>query len=127
MYLPKSQGCLDLIERGSFFKGMTLSWCSRYIVGKYDDFWASLLDNYLGLTPNTRQQLYRWGEKDFVKPIEKANVPFLKQTITTLQLFYFNFPSDPETGDNSYACQLVFNNSHLTFLRTINKKINQLV
>ena len=33
MYLPKSQGGMDLIEMGSFFKGMTLSWCSRYVVG----------------------------------------------------------------------------------------------
>ena len=122
MYLSKSQGGMDLIEMGSFFQGMTLAWCVRYLVGNYEDFWASLLDNYLGLTPNTRQQIYRWGNLDFVRPIEKASTPFLKNIISTLQTFYHSFPSNPETGDNSYACQLVFNNSHLTFKRTINTK-----
>ena len=34
MYLPTSQGGLDLIELGSFFKGMTLSWVKRYVVKK---------------------------------------------------------------------------------------------
>ena len=81
---------LDLIEIESFCKEMTLYWCNRYILGKYDDFWASLLNSYLGLTPATRQQLYRWGDQDFVKPLEKANVPFLKQIISTLQLFTSN-------------------------------------
>ena len=66
---------MDLIEMRSFFKGMTVSWCNRYIVGKYDDFWASLLDSYLDLTPATLQQLYRWGDQDFVKPVGKVNVP----------------------------------------------------
>ena len=115
MYLSKSQGGMDLIEMGSFFQGMTLSWCVRYLVGNYEDFWASLLDSYLDLAPNTRQQIYRWRDLDFVKPIEKANTPFLKNIIVTLQTFYHSFPSNPETGDNSYACQPVFNNSHLTF------------
>ena len=55
------------------------------------------------------------GDQDFVKP-------FLNHIISTLQHFVFVFPSDPETGDNSYACQPIFNNSHLTFLRTVNNK-----
>ena len=122
MYLPTSQGGLDLIELGSFFKGMTLSWIRRYVIDKYNDFWTSILDEYLGLTPETRHHVLKWGDQEFVNPLKNAKIPYLNQIISTLQHFVFVFPSDPETGDNSYACQPIFKNSHLTFLRTVNNK-----
>ena len=67
------------------------------------------------------------GYQDFVNPLKKAKIPFLNQIISTLQHFVFVFPSDPETGDNTYVCQPIFNNSLLTFLRTVNNKTKQTV
>ena len=67
MFLSLSQGDLDLIKPGCSFKGMLLYWVKRYVVNKYEDFWASLLDDHLEVTPNSRPLILCWADHFFNK------------------------------------------------------------
>ena len=115
LYLPISKGGLGCMELGSFFDGLKISWMRRYIVEGYQDHWADILDNSLHITPPQRANVLEWGDQDFNNPIKNCKSPFLKQLLKTMQKLVNLHVTDPETGDNTFACQPIFNNSHLKF------------
>ena len=70
LYTPTKLGGLNCIELDSFFKGLQLNWIKCYIINKYNDFWADLLDEILGVTINTRHKILLFGSEYFTPIIQ---------------------------------------------------------
>ena len=85
----------------------------RYAILGYDDFWTSLLDNYLKINKNNRKQILNWGSGEFNNPIKNCRNKFLKHILITLQEFISIFVTKPEYGDNRFICQPLFKNNNL--------------
>ena len=71
------------------------------------------MDNILGLTKATRGHILEWGDLRFEKMSRKAP-PGLKSCFVAMAKYTKMFPSPPETGDNSWICQPLFENSNIT-------------
>ena len=101
LYTPTKLGGLNCIELDSFFKGLKLNWI---IINKYNDFWADLLDEILGVTINARHKILSFGGEYFTPIIQgqwESNE--LRNLISILQEFLREFVTNPESGDNRFA------------------------
>ena len=115
LYLSTSKGGFGCMEMSSYFEGLQLAWMKRYTVEAYQDHWTDILDNCLNITPATRKTILKWGDQKFTPPITKCKTPFLQHLLKIMQKLYTSHVTDPATGDNTFACQPIFHNSHIQF------------
>ena len=54
MFTPKDRGGLGCIRIRDFITSMKVAWIRRYTIDKYDDHWADLLDQLLGVERKNR-------------------------------------------------------------------------
>ena len=113
LYTPTSKGGFGLIRLNDFTKAIKCSWVKRYCIDKLDDHWADKLDTILNLTPDTRYQITQYGPERF-NSIINQQIPALSSIFSAYKSLKQNFPTAPETLDNSWLCQPVFYNLNFT-------------
>ena len=113
IYAPINKGGLNCINLTDFFHSIRINWMHRYICQNYDDFWTSILDQFLNVDKNTRRNILKWGPEEFNRPIEKCNNRFIKPLLVSMKLLYIKFITPPEFGDNRFIFQPVFRNRNL--------------
>ena len=104
IYTHTSQGGLGMIRIEDFIKAIKVLWIKRYSCDKLDDNWADIIDDFLKLTPATRHHIHRYGPERF-NNIIKANIPVISSLFTAFKSFKHQFPTDPNTLDNSWLNQ----------------------
>ena len=72
-----------------------------------------LVRHCLSLTPATRLNIFKWGDIRLLEAAKKAP-PTLKSCLIGLSRITKALPTDPSSGDNSWACQPLFENSNIT-------------
>ena len=123
LYESTQRGGFGIINLTDFTKAIKCSWVKRYCVDKLDDHWADLLDTFFNLTPDTRHELLAYGPECFNVIIKKI-IPGLSSIFEAYKAVKTNFPTQPDTLDNSWLCQNVFYNSNFTRKQPTCKKIN---
>ena len=113
LYTPTCKGGFGVIRVHDFTKAIKCSWIKRYCIDKLDDHWADILDTFFNLTPDTRHTINKFGPERF-NPIIKANIPGLSSIFSSYKTLKQNFPTVPETLDNSWLCQPLFYNLNFT-------------
>ena len=113
IYARTSQGGFGMIRLESFIKAIKVSWIKRYSIDKIDDNWADIIDTFFGITPDTRHTIHNFGPERFNKII-KADIPVISSLFYAYKTFKHNFPTSPETMDNSWLNQCVFYNMNIT-------------
>ena len=113
LYTPTCKGGFGLIRLHDFIKAIKCSWVKRYCIDKLDDHWADKLDTLFNLTSDTRHQITKYGPERF-NPIINLNIPGLSSIFSAYKILKQNFPSSPETFDNSWLCQPLFYNLNFT-------------
>ena len=83
----------------------------RYTKGT-DDHWCDLLDEDFNLTMGTRRELLRMGEIKIRNINNKNKRVGITSVLLALKRVASLFPTQPETGDNSWFGQpLLFNSN----------------
>ena len=113
MYTPIAQGGLGMIRLDDFIKAIKVSWIKRYSIDKINDNWADIIDDFLQLSPDTRHNIHKYGPERFNKIIN-AEIPIISSLFKAFKTFKHNFPSKPETMDNSWINQSAFYNMNIT-------------
>ena len=88
---------------------------------------AKMIDTHFSLTPDNRHEILQFGPEKFNKLI-KLNIPCISSIFKSYKIFKHNFPTQPDTNDNSWLQQNIFynnnffskqpNNNRTTFLTT---------
>ena len=113
IYTHTSQGGLGMIRLDDFTKAIKVSWIKRYSIDKLDDNWADIIDDYFQITPDTRHHIHKYGPERFNKIIN-ANIPVISTLFEAYKSFKHQFPTKPETKDNSWLHQNAFYNMSIT-------------
>ena len=116
LYEPTKNGGFGLINLHHFTNAIKCSWIKRYCIDNLDDHWADLLDKHFNITPETRKSILTYGPERFNKLI-KLNIPGLSSIFAAYKAMKSNFPTQPDSFDNSWLCQNVF------FNQTFNRKL----
>ena len=66
-----------------------------------DDHWCNILDQQFGLTPQTRNTIYKWGAAKFNQVIN-LKVPCISKFVECYQQFSIAFPTDPDPNENRW-------------------------
>ena len=118
LYTPSSKGGFGIIRLHDFTKAIKCSWVKRYCIDKLDDHWADKLDTFFNLTPDTRFKITKFGPERF-NSIINEKFPGLSSIFLSYKTLKQNFPTAPESLDNSWLCQPIFYN--LNFTRKVPK------
>ena len=113
IYTSTSRGGFGMIRLESFMKAIKVSWIKRYCVDKIDDNWADIIDSFFKITPDTRHTINNFGPERFNK-ILKADIPVISSLFIAYKTFRHNFPTPPNTMDNSWLKQCAFYNMNIT-------------
>ena len=113
IYTSTSRGGFGMIRLESFMKAIKVSWIKRYCVDKIDDNWADIIDSFFKITPDTRHTINNFGPERFNKII-KADIPVISSLFIAYKTFRHNFPTPPNTMDNSWLKQCAFYNMNIT-------------
>ena len=109
IYTHTTQGGFGMIRLEQFMRSIKVSWIKRYSIDRIDDNWADIIDNFFHLTPDTRHHIHRFGPERFNKII-KADIPVISSLFKAYKSFKQQFPTDPDTKDNSWINQCAFYN-----------------
>ena len=109
---PKAKGGLGFFNIIDFYYAQKCTTLRRYAKEVTDDLWCDLLDQCLSFTPATRMNIFKWGDLRLLDFSAKVP-PTLKPCFIALSRFTKSFPTDPSSGDNSWACQPLFENSNI--------------
>ena len=110
---PKNKGGLGFFDISKFFYAQKCTLIRRYAKDLTYDTWCDILDDLLGLSRETRGNILEWGDLRFEK-FSKKLPPGLKSCFVAMAKYAKMFPNSPETGDNSWICQPLFENSNIT-------------
>ena len=114
LYTPTSKGGFGIINLHDFTKAIKCSWVKRYCIDKLDDHWADKLDSFFNLTPDTRHNITKYGPERFNSLIKNKQFPALNSIFAAYKELKQNFPTAPESFDNSWLCQPLFYNQNFT-------------
>ena len=104
---PKTKGGLGFFNIIDFYYAQKCTTLRRYAKEVTDDLWCDLLDQCLSVTPATRMNIFKWGDLRLLDFSAKVP-PTLKPCFIALSKFTKSFPTDPRSGDDSWACQPLF-------------------
>ena len=110
---PKNKGGIGFFDISKFFYAQKCTLIRRYAKDLTDDTWCDILDDLLGLSRETRGNILEWGDLRFER-FSKKLPPGLKSCFVAMAKYAKMFPNSPETGDNSWICQPLFENSNIT-------------
>ena len=113
MYTPIAQGGIGMIKLDDFMKAIKVSWIKRYSIDKINDNWADIIDDFLHISPDTRHIIHKYGPERFNKIIS-ADIPVISSLFDAFKTFKHQFPTKPNTMDNSWINQSVFFNLNIT-------------
>ena len=102
-----------MIRLEDFMKAIKVSWIKRYAIDRIDDHWADIIDTYFMVTPDTRNTILNFGPERFNKII-KEDIPVISNLFSAYKTFKHNFPTNPDTLDNSWLNQCAFYNTNIT-------------
>ena len=102
-----------MIKLDDFTLAIKVAWLRRYAILQTNDHWADILDTHLGLSPETRTQVFKFGPERFNKII-KANLPAISGIMAAYKIFAQQFPNTIESNDNSWLHQPIFYNTNFT-------------
>merc|ERR1712082_502747 len=122
MYQPVNKGGLNCIELSFFFKAIKLKWMKRYDSEQYKDFWTNILDEVLKVTPTSREQILKWGSEQFEPTISNCKSSTIKTLLQCMQELTEKFVTPPETGDNRFIFQPLFQNKNLKYQKQNHKR-----
>ena len=120
LYADKIKGGYGQIKVVDFFKSIKTSWIKRYASESIYDQWCDLLDKELGLTPQNRHKLYKWGRDKFNDIIQK-NLPCISEFVRCYQEFSMHFHTEPNTRENRWLNNPFFYNPRIQFGNRRNK------
>ena len=80
---------------------------------KKQDHWADIIDTHLGLTTETRTNVFKFGPERFNRII-KLNLPAISGIMAAYKIFAQQFPNTIESNDNSWLQQPIFYNCNFT-------------
>ena len=109
---PKAKGGLGFFNIIDFYYAQKCTTLRRYAKDVTDDLWCDLLDQTLSLTPPTRKYILEWGDIRLLDASTKVP-PIMKSCFVGLSKCAKAFPTDPSSGDNSWAYQPLFENSNI--------------
>ena len=110
---PKNKGGIGFFDITKFYFAQKCSIIRRYAKDQTDDVWCDILDNNLGISKDTRVQILEWGDLRLEK-ISRTAPPCLKSCFMAMAKFTKAFPNAPDSGDNSWICQPLFENTNIT-------------
>ena len=113
LYEPTKNGGFGIIKLSDFTRAIKCSWIKRYTIDQLDDHWADMLDKHFSLTPDTRKTILTYGPERFNDLIKK-NIPGISSIFEAYKAVKSNFPTSPDTLDNSWLRQNVFYNTNFT-------------
>ena len=90
---------------------LKISWIRRYVIDKLDNHWADLVDIHLGIDIDKRDKILDYGPEKF-NSIIKAKLPGISSIFNAYKKVKTLFPTEPETMDNSWILQNIFNNTN---------------
>ena len=109
MFAPKHLGGLGCIRVKDFITSIKVTWIRRYAIQNYNDHWADLLDNMLGVNSKNRRWILSWGHKAFDSCVQAGKI-VLSEMISCLSYFSQQFPAPIESNDNTWINQPIFYN-----------------
>ena len=62
-----------MIKLDDFTLAIKVAWLRRYAILQTDDHWADILDTHLGLSPETRTQVFKFDPERFNKSKPTGN------------------------------------------------------
>ena len=80
-----------------------------------------MIDNHFSLTPDTRHEILEFGPEKFNNLI-KLNIPCISSIFKSYKIFKNNFPTPPDTNDNSWLQQNIFYNNNFSRKQPNNKR-----
>ena len=102
LYAPTNLGGLNCIKFDSFCMARRMNWLKRYINHRYDDYWTTILDEHLGVSPSNRKKIINYDSEYFTPLIRSCKFEIIRNMIKNLQAFLREFVTDPASGDNRY-------------------------
>ena len=94
LYGPKNEGGLNFINARSFFLSLKISWVKRYAPDKFDDYWADIINERLGVEGSTRNQVLDWGTEALVD-VAQSSLSCIKSCFNAWLLFKICFHDRP--------------------------------
>ena len=109
LYEPTKNGGFGIINLHHFTQAIKCSWIKRYCIDNLDDHWADLLDKHFNITKNSRTSILSYGPERF-NTLIKLKIPGLSSILAAYKAMKSNFPTQPDSFDNSWLCQNIFYN-----------------
>ena len=81
-----------MIKLDDFSQAIKVAWLSRYAILKTNYHWADIIDTHLGLTMDTRTDIFKFGPERFNKLI-KLNLPAISGIMAAYKTFAQQFPN----------------------------------
>ena len=94
----------------------------RYVSEQYKDFWTNILDEALKVTPTSRKLILKWGSEQFEPAISNCKSSTIKTLLQCMQELTEKFVTPPETGDNRFIFQPLFQNKNLKYQKQNHKR-----
>jgi hypothetical protein len=113
LYEHTTKGGFGIIKLNDFCDAIKVSWVKRYCIDALDDHWADIIDTAFNLTPDTRKDILTYGPERF-NTIINNRIPALSSIFAAYKKVKANFPTNPDTFDNSWLCQNAFFNLNFT-------------
>ena len=102
-----------MIKLEDFMNAIKVAWIKRYCIDMIDDHWADIIDEHYKLSTCRRKNLLEFGPERFNKII-KEEIPVIRNLFQAYKTFKHNFPTSPDTLDNSWLNQCAFYNLNIT-------------
>ena len=110
---PKNKGGIGFFDITKFYYAQKCTLIRRYAKDQTEDVWCDVLDHTLALSKETRGYILEWGDLRLEK-FSRLAPPGLKSCFMALAKYTKLFPNPSESGDNSWICQPLFENSNIT-------------
>ena len=111
LYAHTSEGGLGMISLKHFIPALKTSWIRRYVIDKIDDHWADMVDSFLKISRENRDEILEYGPEKF-NGIIKACLPGISSIFAGYKSVKALFPTDPEAMDNAWLHQNIFYNTN---------------
>ena len=108
---PKSKGGLGFFNIRKFTMAIKSAFILRYVKGT-NDHWCDKTDQILGVTPEGRSEIMCWGDLRFNRIIDLKLI-CISNFFQAWKLIVKNFPTPPDSKDNSWFRQPLFSNSNI--------------
>ena len=114
MTTPKKQGGLGFFDLKEFCTCLRVNIIKRYRPAA-DDLWMNVLDRELHWNKDDRTKILKLGNAALQNLAANTCVGCIDLSLNSLSHCAKNFPSEPESCDNSWFMQPLFQNENVKF------------